>query len=72
MTVQGLGASLSPAIGGWIAEKAGYASAFAILGCLAILSLVLWTVFRADLRSACRRRAPAAPDGVAAGSFSSA
>jgi MFS family permease len=65
MTVQGLGASLSPAIGGWIAEKAGYPAAFTILGSLAIFSLVLWTVFHADLRSACRAHAPAAADGAA-------
>jgi MFS family permease len=65
MTVQGLGASMSPAIGGWIAEKAGYPAAFTLLGSLAILSVVLWTVFHADLRSACRVRAPAAPGAVA-------
>jgi MFS family permease len=53
MTVQGLGASLSPAIGGWIAEKAGYPIAFTILGGLAILSILLWIVFHADLRPAC-------------------
>jgi MFS family permease len=57
MTVQGLGASLSPAIGGWIAEKAGYPTAFSMLGSLAFLSLSLWTVFHVDLRSACRAQA---------------
>jgi hypothetical protein len=65
MTVQGLGASLSPGIGGWIAEKAGYPTAFTVLGSFAILSLVLWTVFHDDLRTACRARAPVAPGGVA-------
>ena len=35
MTVQGLGASLSPAIGGWIAQELGYSAMFMILGSFA-------------------------------------
>lgn len=38
MTIQGLGASLSPAIGGWIAQKMGYEHAFMILGSFAVVS----------------------------------
>lgn len=42
MTVQGIGAALSPAIGGWIAQQMGYGSAFVILGCFALISIFLW------------------------------
>jgi MFS family permease len=36
MTMQGLGASLSPALGGWIAQEIGYSAMFMILGSFAI------------------------------------
>src|SRR5229473_8151837 len=36
MTVQGLGASLSPAIGGWNAQEIGYGAMFLILGSFAL------------------------------------
>lgn len=53
MTVQGVGASLSPAIGGWIAQAFGYRACFFILGSFAIASLALWIGFAATLRPAC-------------------
>jgi len=53
MTVQGVGASLSPAIGGWIAQMLGYRAAFFILGSFAIASVMLWIGFAALLRPAC-------------------
>lgn len=53
MTVQGVGASLSPAIGGWIAQELGYRATFFILGGFAIASLALWIGFAATLRPAC-------------------
>jgi len=53
MTIQGLGASLSPAIGGWIAESIGYSPAFMILGSFAIGSIILWLVFARILKEAC-------------------
>ncbi|WP_294253954.1 MFS transporter [uncultured Sphingomonas sp.] len=59
MTVQGIGASLSPAIGGWLAQAIGYRAAFYILGSFALASLALWIGFAAILRPACdgdRRR----------------
>ena len=61
MTVQGVGASLSPAIGGWIAQLFGYRIAFYLLGSFALVSLLLWAGFAATLRPACNgaRRAPA-------------
>jgi MFS family permease len=43
LTVQGIGASLSPAIGGWFAQWLGYGPAFLILGSFAVGSIVLWT-----------------------------
>ncbi|MFD2783505.1 hypothetical protein ACFS32_23500 [Novosphingobium pokkalii] len=53
MTVQGVGASLSPAIGGWLAQMLGYHATFLILGGFALVSLGLWIGFAATLRPAC-------------------
>jgi fucose permease len=53
MTVQGVGASLSPALGGWIAQFLGYRVAFVMLGSFALISLALWIGFAATLRPAC-------------------
>ncbi|MBY9064335.1 MFS transporter [Sphingomonas yunnanensis] len=53
MTVQGVGASLSPAIGGWLAQALGYRVAFYVLGSFALASLALWLGFAAVLRPAC-------------------
>jgi len=54
MTVQGFGASLSPAIGGWLAQALGYRAAFYILGAFALASLALWIGFAGILRPACQ------------------
>jgi MFS family permease len=62
MTVQGLGASLSPAIGGWIAQEFGYGPMFLILGSFAIGSIALWIGFGSMLKPACAH-APQNPDG---------
>ena len=56
MTVQGLGASFSPAIGGWIAQEIGYSAMFLILGSFALGSIALWLGFASVLRPACARR----------------
>jgi MFS family permease len=56
MTVQGLGASLSPAIGGWIAQEIGYSAMFLILGSFALGSTALWLGFASILRPACAAR----------------
>jgi MFS family permease len=53
MTVQGLGASLSPAIGGWIAQGIGYSATFMILGAFALGSIALWIAFASTLKPAC-------------------
>jgi MFS family permease len=42
MTVQGLGAPLSPALGGFLADRFGYSSTFFILGCMALVSIAIW------------------------------
>jgi MFS family permease len=55
MTVQGLGASLSPAVGGWIAQEIGYGPMFLILGSFALGSIALWIGFASILRPACAR-----------------
>ena len=56
MTIQGLGASLSPLIGGWIAQEFGYSAMFLILGSFALGSIALWLGFASILRPACARR----------------
>ncbi|MDH7639370.1 MFS transporter [Sphingomonas oryzagri] len=53
MTVQGVGASLSPAIGGWLAQMLGYHIAFYVLGSFALASVALWLGFAGTLRPAC-------------------
>jgi predicted permease len=53
MTVQGVGASLSPAIGGWLAQELGYNIAFYVLGSFAIVSVALWVGFAGTMRPAC-------------------
>jgi MFS family permease len=53
MTVQGLGASLSPAIGGWLAQGFGYSATFMILGAFALGSVIVWIVFAPIVRPAC-------------------
>lgn len=53
MTVQGVGASVSPAIGGWIAQELGYGPMFLILGAFAVVSVALWIVFASVLKPAC-------------------
>jgi hypothetical protein len=55
MTREGLGAALSPAIGGGIAQRLGYPAAFLILGGIALGSIAIWLGF-APLLKACLRR----------------
>lgn len=63
MTVQGVGASISPAIGSWIAQELGYGPMFLILGAFATVSVGLWIIFAPLLKPACagqpERAAPA-------------
>jgi predicted MFS family arabinose efflux permease len=46
MTIQGIGAALSPTLGGYVAESLGYPAAFLMLGAVALVALVLWAVTR--------------------------
>ncbi len=57
MTMQGLGAALSPAIGGWIAQRLGYPAAFLILGGIALGSIAIWLGFAPLLKARLRRQA---------------
>lgn len=66
MTIQGLGASLSPLIGGWIAQEIGYSAMFLILGSFALGSIALWLGFASILRPACARRDGSMPRDVSA------
>lgn len=63
MTVQGVGAALSPALGGVLAQHFGYASAFVVLGAVSTGSLALWLLFGTTLKSACGIRPDVADDG---------
>jgi MFS family permease len=53
MTAQGVGAALSPALGGWLAQALGYPVTFQILGAFAVVSIALWLGFSSILRVAC-------------------
>jgi len=53
MTVQGIGAALSPAIGGWIAQQMGYSAAFLILGSIAVISIALWIFNSKTMKKEC-------------------
>jgi MFS family permease len=71
MTVQSVGASLSPAIGGWLAQWHGYPFAFLTLGCFALGSVVMWVLFAATMRDAAgspagidSHAAPPVPDAL--------
>ncbi|QPF87500.1 MFS transporter [Bradyrhizobium genosp. L] len=46
ITIQGIGASLSPALGGWIAQWVGYQVAFLVLAGFGLLSVALWISLR--------------------------
>ncbi|KKB63326.1 major facilitator transporter [Robbsia andropogonis] len=53
MTVQGVGAALSPALGGMLAQHFGFATAFLVLGGISTGSIALWLCFGATLKKAC-------------------
>lgn len=46
MLLQGAGAAFSPAMAGTIAAKYSYSVAFAVLGAIALLALVIWWLRR--------------------------
>ena len=63
MTAQGIAASLSPLLGGYIAQELGYRTTFALLGALSLGSLAIWLAFASLLRRADHPVAP--PETVA-------
>jgi MFS family permease len=64
MTMQGVGASLSPALGGFIAQYLGYRAAFTILGSFSIVSVILWLAFASTLKPACADDAMPVPQAA--------
>jgi MFS family permease len=61
MTVQGVGAALSPALGGVLAQHFGYAPAFLVLGAVPTGSLALWLLSGAASKAACGIRRDGEP-----------
>ena len=53
MTVQGIGASLSPAIAGMIVARYGFSAAYLALAGFAVCGLVIWLVSSPKLAAAC-------------------
>ncbi len=53
LTLQGVGAALSPTIGGIVAQWFGYPAAFLALGAIAVVALVLWIAARPITAPAC-------------------
>ncbi len=52
-TAQGIGAALSPALGGVLAQHFGYPTAFVVLGAVSTGSLVLWLGHARSLSGVC-------------------
>ncbi|SHL47803.1 Predicted arabinose efflux permease, MFS family [Bradyrhizobium lablabi] len=67
MTAQGLGAALSPAMGGWLAQVFGYPAALMVLGSIAIGSIAVWLSFASVLEPACARKPTGDRAAVSAG-----
>jgi len=53
MTLQGIGAALSPTLGGVVAQRFGYSAAFVTLGSIAAAALLLWLVARPLMAGPC-------------------
>lgn len=52
-TAQGIGAALSPVLGGVLAQHYGYPAAFVVLGAVSTGSVALWLGYSRSLRDAC-------------------
>lgn len=50
ITIQGAGAALSPALGGWIAHWIGYSPTFLVLGALGLGASAIWVALRAAVK----------------------
>ncbi|KQT43221.1 MFS transporter [Aureimonas sp. Leaf454] len=53
MTIQGVGASLSPALAGFVVARYGFSAAYLVLAGFAVCGLVLWLVSAAKVSKAC-------------------
>jgi predicted MFS family arabinose efflux permease len=53
MTMQGIGASFSTTLGGYVAQNFGYSASFFVLGAIAFFALVLWLAARPVTALAC-------------------
>ncbi|WP_244975488.1 MFS transporter [Mycobacterium kubicae] len=58
IAAQGIGASLSPLLGGYIAQELGYRAAFLLLGALSVGSLIIWVRSAGILQAADRLAEP--------------
>jgi MFS family permease len=56
MTMQAVGVSISPGLGGIIAGTFGYSTAFLTLGALAGLALLVWLVARVMLTESAKEK----------------
>jgi MFS family permease len=50
ITIQGAGAAISPALGGWIAEWIGYSPTFLVLGGLGLVAVGAWVALGAIVK----------------------
>ena len=53
LTMQNVGAALSPALGGWLAQTHGYPTAFMLLGAVSLISLAAWSFYAKVLKKVC-------------------
>ncbi|MDI3315827.1 MAG: MFS transporter [Mycobacterium sp.] len=58
LTAQGIGAAISPLLGGHLAQEFGYPTTFTVLGALSVGALIIWVKYRSVLQ----------PDNTAYGS----
>ncbi|HUZ31378.1 MAG TPA: MFS transporter [Xanthobacteraceae bacterium] len=65
MTCQGIGAALSTAVGGIVAERYGYPAAFLALGAIAAIALALWLLARPLMAPVCAHPPAAVEQGSA-------
>ena len=66
MTLQAVGAALSPTVGELVAQRFGYSAAFLALGAIAAAALALWLLARPLMAPACANHADATEARLAA------
>ncbi|GFG75841.1 MFS transporter [Mycobacterium botniense] len=57
LTAQGIGAAISPLLGGYLAQEFGYRTTFTVLGALSVGALVIWVKYRSVLQPGTTARA---------------